>query len=117
MRESNTTEIPKDFSSFDEFYRFYLKEHSNPTCRALHYLGSTWVLLLIVISLASAKLIPLVLIPLVGYGHAWIGHFMFEKNKPATFKWPVFSFLADWVMYKDFLLGKFRKDQSAFVDS
>lgn len=101
--------MDKKFNSFAEFYPFYLSEHSDPRCRAIHYIGSLWVIALVCYSLFTAQYIWLLLAPLLGYGHAWIGHFVFEKNRPATFKYPFYSFMGDWVMLKDFFLGKFRK--------
>jgi len=103
--------MAKEFNSFAEFYPFYLSEHSNPTCRGLHYVGSAWVLLVVAYALFSGNYWVLLLTPVVGYGHAWVGHFVFEKNKPATFKYPLYSFLGDWVMLKDFLMGRFRQGQ------
>ncbi|CAM3621079.1 DUF962 domain-containing protein [Parendozoicomonas haliclonae] len=101
--------MEKTFSSFAEFYPYYLEEHSNPVCRALHYIGSTLVLTLLGYALFTEQYKLLWLLPVVGYGFAWVGHFIFEKNKPATFQYPLYSFLGDWVMLKDFLLGRFRK--------
>lgn len=94
------------FQSFKEFYPFYLKEHSNTTCRRLHFVGSTLCLLLIGYVLITQKWILLLTLPLIGYGFAWIGHFFFEHNKPATFTYPRYSLMGDWVMYKDILIGK-----------
>ncbi|MDC0663276.1 DUF962 domain-containing protein [Marinobacter sp. SS21] len=96
------------FSSFAEFYPFYLEEHSDPTCRRLHYLGSTLVLLVAAYALLSGRLVYLWLLPVIGYGFAWIGHYLFEKNRPATFKYPLYSLLGDWVMLKDMLIGRIR---------
>lgn len=101
--------MEKKFNSFAEFYPFYLSEHSDPRCRAIHYIGSFWVIVLVIYALFSASYLLLLLAPLIGYGHAWVGHFVFEKNRPATFKHPFYSFAGDWVMLKDFLLGKFKK--------
>lgn len=94
------------FATFREFYPFYLAEHSNRTCRRLHFLGSTLVLVVLFHALATGQYRELLLLPILGYGFAWIGHFFFEKNKPATFKHPGYSLLGDWVMYKDILVGK-----------
>lgn len=99
----------KPFSSFDEFYPFYLKEHSHPLCRALHYIGSLLVLATLFYSLFSGRYKLLWLLPIIGYGFAWIGHFFIEKNRPATFKYPWYSFMGDWVMLKDFLTGQINK--------
>jgi hypothetical protein len=87
------------FTSFREFYPFYLREHSNRICRRLHFVGSTLALLCLV-ALAATRIPWWLLAGLVcGYGFAWIGHFFFEKNRPATFKYPLWSFMGDWVMY------------------
>jgi len=96
----------KQFESFEEFYPFYLAEHSNLTCRRLHFVGSTLVLLMLAYILTSASWGMVLLLPVIGYGFAWVGHFFFEKNKPATFTYPWLSFKGDWVMYKDILTGK-----------
>ncbi|WP_079254099.1 DUF962 domain-containing protein [Endozoicomonas arenosclerae] len=85
------------------------RDYDNAVCRALHYIGSTLVLFLLVLALATSNYLLLLALPVVGYGFAWIGHFIFEKNRPATFKYPLYSFLGDWVMYKDFLKGCLRK--------
>ena len=97
------------FKSFAEFYPFYLQEHSNPVCRMLHYLGSILVLIVLYHSISTGQLINLWLLPVIGYGFAWVGHFFIEKNRPATFTYPFYSLLADWVMLKDFLTGQIDK--------
>ena len=96
----------KEFSRFSEFYPFYLQEHSNATCRRLHVIGSLIVVLLLIVSIATNSLFVFLSLPIVGYSFAWVGHFFFEKNKPATFKYPFYSLLADWVILKDTLTGK-----------
>jgi len=96
------------FGSFGEFYPFYLREHANRTSRALHFIGSTLVLLLLAWSAWSREWRWLLLAPLCGYGFAWAGHFFFEKNRPATFTYPLYSFAGDWVMWKDLITGKIR---------
>jgi len=96
----------KNFRSFAEFYPFYLGEHSNRTCRRLHFVGSSLGLLCFAFGLYSGQLQYLLWGLLCGYAFAWIGHFGFEKNKPASFKRPLYSFMGDWVMYKDIWTGK-----------
>lgn len=96
----------KRFQSLKEFYPFYLTEHSNSTSRILHFIGTGLVLLLIPASLLFHDARLLVLIPFVGYGFAWVGHFFFEKNKPATFKHPVYSLASDFLLFFDLLSGK-----------
>jgi len=98
----------KHFASFAEFYPFYLSEHANRTSRRLHFVGSCGVLLLLLVALVAADMRWLLGALACGYGFAWIGHFVFEKNRPATFKHPLYSFIGDWVMFKDILSGKIR---------
>ncbi len=104
--KTQPTADARSFSRFADFYPFYLVEHANRTCRRLHFLGSTlalvWLTLLLVTSRPQYLLYGL----LCGYGCAWIGHFVFEKNKPASFKRPLYSFMGDWVMYKDIWTGR-----------
>jgi len=98
----------KEFQSFKAFYPFYLSEHSSKVSRGLHYIGSLSVLGLLAYGLISQQFHLLFWLPLLGYGPAWIGHFVFEKNRPATFKYPLYSFMGDWVMLKDGLLGRIK---------
>lgn len=98
----------KNYSSFAEFYPYYLSEHQNDTCRRLHFIGSFFVLAIIVYGLISQQWLWLLTLPVCGYGFAWIGHFFFEKNKPATFTYPLYSLWGDWVMFKDILVGNIK---------
>lgn len=95
------------FPDFKHFYPYYLGEHQNRTCRRLHVLGSVGVLL--ILGLVLAQVLSawwLLAVPVCGYGFAWVGHFAFEHNKPATFRYPFYSLMGDWVMFKDVLTGK-----------
>lgn len=96
------------FDSFSEFYPFYLQEHQNPICRRLHVIGSSLAIALLIYIIVRQSYILAWLVPVIGYGFAWIGHFFFEHNKPATFKYPLYSFIGDWVMFKDVLTGKIK---------
>ncbi len=98
--------VPDTFSSFKAFYPYYLQEHKNRTSRRLHVIGSLLVLAIIVTAILTSTWMLLWLVPVVGYGFAWVGHFFFEKNKPATFKHPLYSLMGDWVMLKDVLTGR-----------
>lgn len=93
----------KRFQNFWEFYPFYLSQHQTPWCRALHYAGSIWVIILLVSFWVTQNVWQLIFVPIVGYGCAWIGHFCFERNKPATFQYPLYSLLGDWVMFAQWL--------------
>ena len=98
-----------EFDSFRSFYPFYLGEHQNPICRRLHFIGSALVLALVVaVVIGALSAWWLLAVPLIGYGFAWVGHFVFEKNRPATFRHPLYSLAGDWVMFKDMLSGKIR---------
>jgi hypothetical protein len=99
------------FASFREFYPFYLSEHRNAACRRLHFAGSAIVLLLLVLALAMRAWWLLALVPVAGYGFAWVGHFGFEKNRPATFSHPAWSLAGDWVMFWQLLTGKIRFEE------
>jgi hypothetical protein len=94
------------YNSFAEFYPFYLSEHRDRTCRRLHFVGSSLVLAVVVLAVVSGQLRWLWLMPVIGYGFAWVGHFAFEKNRPATFKHPLYSLAGDWVMFGQMLRGK-----------
>jgi hypothetical protein len=94
------------FASFREFYPFYLSEHRNATCRKLHFVGTSLALGLLLAAIVTPYGWLALGIPFAGYGFAWVGHFAFEKNRPATFKYPGYSFIGDWVMYWQLLTGK-----------
>ena len=96
----------RTFSNFSEFYPYYLEEHSNITCRRLHFTGSLLVIIVALWAVGSGKLVWLWLLPVIGYGFAWVGHYKFEKNRPATFKHPLYSLMGDWVMFRDMLTGR-----------
>lgn len=96
------------FASFREFYPFYLAEHMHPVSRRLHFIGSCGVLVLLAIAAWQRNAWWLLAALVCGYGFAWVGHFFFEKNRPATFRHPLYSFLGDWVMFKDILTGRIR---------
>lgn len=107
------TDIPRApdlraIRSFEEFYPFYLTEHKNRSCRRLHFVGSTLALLCLIMLMATGQWRYLLIALLCGYGFAWIGHFGFEHNQPASFKRPLYSLMGDWVMYKDIWTGKIK---------
>ena len=99
-------EVAMHFNSFEEFYPFYLSQHQNKLCRRLHFVGSTLGLVGLGAAIVTGKKRYIAAGIVAGYGCAWGGHFFFEHNKPATFKYPVYSFMGDWVMFKDMLTGK-----------
>ena len=100
--------MEKQYKSFRDFYPYYLSEHTNPTCRVLHFIGSSIVLAALAIAIVTRNAWWFAVMPLAGYGFAWVGHFFFEKNRPATFTYPMYSFAGDWVMYFQLLAGKIK---------
>ena len=103
---SDKTLPASPFTSFRDFYPFYLGEHSNRNCRRLHFVGTSCVIATVVYALSTGRYGALWLMPLFGYGFAWVAHFFIEKNRPATFKAPFYSLLGDFVMYRDLLTGR-----------
>ena len=93
--------------TFEEFWPFYVAQHSRASTRACHFAGTTLVLGSLAAGVALSPALAL-LAPVLGYGPAWIGHFFFEKNRPATFTHPWYSLLGDWVMFRDLLTGRLR---------
>lgn len=95
-----------DYKTLADFYPYYLQEHSNRTCRRLHFIGSTLGIVLAVSAVVTGTWWLLAVAFVQGYAWAWVGHFFFEHNKPATFKWPWLSFKGDWKMWWQMLTGK-----------
>lgn len=100
--------MERKYNSMKEFYPFYLSEHLNPTSRKLHFIGTALLFVLLGVSVYLGKYSLLWFLPLVGYGFAWVGHFFFEKNKPATFQYPFYSLASDFILFFHLLTGKQR---------
>jgi len=100
--------VPQSFNSIKEFYPFYLSQHESRANRRLHFVGTTIVIILAIAAVVSGNWWLLIGMPIAGYGFAWVGHFAFEKNKPATFTYPFYSLACDFVMYKDILTGRIK---------
>jgi hypothetical protein len=98
----------KKYKTLKEFYPFYLSEHRNTISRNLHFTGTLLLILILIYALITQKWMLLWLIPVVGYGFAWVGHAFFEKNKPATFTYPLFSLASDFIMFWDILTGQIK---------
>ena len=94
------------YSSFAEFYPFYLSEHANRTTRRLHFVGSSLALVCLLALVLTGNPWWLVGAALAGYGFAWFSHMTVEKNRPATFRFPLYSFVGDWVMFWQMLTGE-----------
>lgn len=102
------TVAARKYQRFGEFYPFYLSEHANVNCRRLHFTGSSLGLVCLALLVATGNWWWLPAGLLCGYACAWVGHFVFEKNHPASFKQPLYSFMGDWVMYAQIWAGKVK---------
>ena len=100
----NHVQIP--IKNYQQFYQFYLTEHHDLTCRRLHFVGSSIGLYMIAKAITKKQKRYLVYGLLAGYACAWVGHFGFEKNKPASFKQPFYSFISDWRMFSHIVTGQ-----------
>ena len=98
--------MSEGFKSFAEFWPYYLSEHAKPTTRALHFTGTGAGLLLFLLGLISGNYWLLLVALICGYGPAWGGHFFVEKNRPATFRYPLWSLIADFRMFFFFITGR-----------
>lgn len=94
------------YASFADFYPFYLSEHAKRATRRLHFIGSSLSLVCLVLLVLTGELWWFAAGLLCGYGFAWFAHFAVEKNRPATFRQPVYSFMGDWKMFWQILTGK-----------
>ncbi len=99
----------KVYKSFWEFYPYYLTEHARPINRTLHFIGTFLVIACFVAAFVLQKGILLFVLPFCGYGFAWVGHFMLEKNRPATFVYPLYSLGSDFVMFWHILTGQINQ--------
>ena len=102
--------MEKHYHSLKEFYPFYLSEHKDKTCRILHFIGTFLVFITLFIAIFTQNWWLFLAIPFVGYGFAWVGHFFFERNKPATFQYPAYSLASDFILFFDLLTGKRKFD-------
>ena len=104
---SHSTPSGERYASFAAFYPFYLTEHVNPVSRRLHVIGTS----LVIVSLVLGALVDrrfFIAAPVIGYGFAWVGHFVFEKNRPATFRYPLYSLMGDFRLWAEVISGRRR---------
>jgi hypothetical protein len=96
------------YPSFEAFFPFYLSEHADPRNRVFHYVGTSGAVLLVLTAAVTLQPLLLLAVPIAGYAPAWIGHFIIEKNRPATFKYPVWSLMGDFRMLYLALTGQLQ---------
>jgi len=99
----------KKYKTFRSFYPYYLTEHADKRNRALHFFGTALLIAFLVAGIVTGNPWLFIAVPLTGYGFAWAGHFFLEKNKPATFTYPLYSLGSDFVMFWDILSGQIDK--------
>jgi hypothetical protein len=109
--------MPARMESFREFWPFYVREHARPLTRGLHYVGTTGVILTVAGAVLIGRWRLLWLAPVFGYGFAWAAHFFVERNRPATFRHPLWSLAADFVMYGKMLRGQMREEARRLTSS
>lgn len=95
-------------NNFSDFYPVYLSAHQNIFCRRLHFIGTSAVVALILLFFFTGNFYLLALVPIAGYGFAWAGHFLYEKNLPLTFQYPVYSLRGDFKMFWQILTGSLK---------
>ncbi len=96
------------YRSFGDFYPFYLSEHSNKVSRRLHFSGTSIAVALLITAAITQRWWLIAVALVQGYAFAWVGHYFFEHNKPATFRYPAFSLMGDWRLWWEILTGKLR---------
>ena len=100
--------MEKRYTNFKDFYPYYLSEHSHKTTKLLHFIGTSISLYFLFNFFRTFDFVYIILSLLSGYGLAWISHFFIEKNKPATFKYPFYSFVGDHLMFIEIIMGKHK---------
>ncbi len=100
----------KNIETYSEFWDFYVAEHSQPLTRLLHFIGTSLGIVLLVWFIRNGTYLYIPLCFVVGYAFAWVSHFFVEKNKPASFKYPLWSFISDYKMMFFMLIGKMNAE-------
>jgi len=110
MQERRLSRLPRGIPTFDAFWSVYLREHTRPGCRALHYLAAVAALTIVAVAVMRQHWSLLFAAPVAAYGLAWVGHFTIEKNRPATWAYPWWSLRAEVRMARLALLGRIRDE-------
>ncbi len=101
--------LEKKYKTFSSFYPYYLTEHADSKNRVLHFIGTMLLLFALLAGLATGKWFFFAMVPILGYGFAWVGHYFIEKNRPATFTYPLYSLASDFLMFWHILTGQIEK--------
>lgn len=101
---------PTSIASFDEFWPHYVRAHTDPRNRLLHAVGTASALAAVSAGVSTGNLLLIAAAPVLGYGPAWIGHFVLEGNRPATFQHPFYSLRADFKMLWLMLQGAMARE-------
>lgn len=104
------------YANFADFWPYYLREHSRPRTRALHYAGTSLVVAIALLAAVTGRWALLIALPIAGYGFAWLAHFAVEKNRPATFTYPLWSLAADFRMWWLWLTGRLGSELEKALD-
>lgn len=102
-----------DIATFHDFWVFYLGEHNNPINRGMHFVGTALTFVFYFLAIYKQNALYLIGAPLIGYGFAWLGHLIFEKNRPATFRYPLYSLVADYKMFFLMLTGRLQSNRGS----
>ena len=104
---------PAQIVTYPEFWHYYLREHAKPRTRAWHYLGTSCTILCLAAALVLRQPWVLLASVILGYAPAWIGHFTSERNRPATFRYPLWSLMSDFRMFGSWLIGSLPRELEA----
>ena len=115
MLDCNQMSAGPIFTAYEEFWPYYVREHSNPVCRALHFIGTNLAVAAIVAGFV-ARPWWFVAAPVAGYLFAWAGHWLFERNRPATFTYPWWSLRADFRMWSYMWMGRMNTEVQRAVE-
>jgi hypothetical protein len=107
---NKTTLMNKRFQNFQEFWPYYVQQHSRSGTRLLHFAGTTFLFVFLFHAFLTHSILSLIAGVVSAYGCAWIGHFLIEKNRPATFRCPLLSLMGDFKMYAFMLTGRMQRE-------
>jgi len=108
--------MTKRFKTLDEFWPYYVREHSKSLTRQLHFIGNTNLVIWMVVAASKRSLKYTLFGIFSSYVFAWVGHFLIERNRPATFKYPILSALGDMLMYQKMLAGTMDSEVARYLE-